>query len=116
MENKVKFYEEGFDIKKAPRNEGLITHVCYYDDTCYAQDLNGELSMDLTAEMLDRYLAYENSDKAVKLIEVWYMTIHDVLVEQKRRETTYAKGYFLTPPAPTTHMDTSPGNLDDLPF
>lgn len=93
MDKDFSFFDHGFSVEDEVR-EGLRIHVCYYDDTHYARDFYGELSMDLTSEMLDWFLANEeldaDEDLTTKFTEVWYDTSAGELVEIRRKETTYS--------------------------
>ena len=91
--NNIVFEDHGFDLAMEQR-EGFRIHVCYYNNDCYARDLAGELSMNLTDEMLEWYLVNRakdsDEDHSIKFTEVWYDPIDGERVEIKRRETTYS--------------------------
>ena len=74
--------------------DGLRVHICFYNDECFALDYYGELSMDLTTETLDWFLANEcldwNKDLTTKFTEVWYETSSGKNIEIKRKETIYS--------------------------
>ena len=93
MEKIFTIIDHGFSVEEEMR-EGLRIHVCYYDDKHYARDFYGELSTDLTNEMLGWFLANEeldyDEDLTTKFTEVWYDTSAGELVEMKREETTYS--------------------------
>ena len=97
MDKRFDIIEHGFAVAlekgELPSN-GLCVHVCFYNDDCFALDYYGELSMNLTDEMLSWFLANEsldgNTDLTSRFIEVWYDTSTGELVEIKRRETTYS--------------------------
>lgn len=131
MDKKVSFHDYGFAVALEQgkiKVDGLPIHICFFNDECFAIDHYGELSMNLTDEMLEWYLANKCSDagarekdQTITFTEVWYDTTAGVLSEIKRRETTYSDRLIreFIEPSPYLPEDDSKGIIPsktEMPF